>query len=226
MRKSDTWMPARGLTAGLAALALAVGSASALAASQAEWYAGFGVGYSSFDLDDSDVGAVLAAPPFGLTATNFSHDDSDIGYKIYGGYRFHPYIAAEVGYVQLGTASFDATVSRAGAGTGSSNTDVKSYGLTLAAVGVLPVTDRFEAFGKLGAYVNRTKVEFDIYPPPLMNSTSETDTSTDLVLGIGATFYFNESVGIRAEWEWYSDVGYEDVTGDVNMLSASVQFRW
>jgi OmpA-OmpF porin, OOP family len=220
MRKNDTWLPGRGLTVGLAALALGLGSTSAIAADQSEWYAGFGVGYTSFDVDDGDFDAVIKEAT-GLTATNTSHDDNDIGYKIFGGYRFHPYIAAEIGYVQLGTVSFDSTVAG-----GHVSADLKSYGLTLAAVGILPVNDRFEAFGKLGGYWNRSKAEADYTLGGVTAGASDATTNMDLFLGIGATFYITQSVGIRAEWEWFSDVGDADVKGDVNMLSASVQFRW
>jgi len=63
-----------------------------------------------------------------------SLDDDSYSVNIHGGYRFNRYLAVEVKQVYLG--SYDAV------GNGSL-VDEEFYGLTAAAVGILPITDSF-----------------------------------------------------------------------------------
>src|SRR5688572_10002556 len=66
--------------------------------------------------------------------------DDDIGFKLLGGYRFHPNIAAEVGYGML----YD-------------KNDLEVTALELVAVGFFPIANQFSILGKLG-FAN---IEFD-----------------------------------------------------------------
>jgi len=54
------------------------------------------------------------------------------------------------------------------------------------------------------------------------------DTDVAWSLGLGAQYNLSKSVGLRAEWERYFDVGDADSTGemDVDLISAGVVFKF
>ncbi len=112
----------------IAGLTLAVSSAA-----QAEegFYVGgaFGKGYI-----DETIGG-----------TRIDTDSSS--YRIYGGYGFTRHFGVEVAYLDLGT--FRETIDVGGVGVPVS---ASADGFSLAAVGTLPLSERFSAMGRLGYY--------------------------------------------------------------------------
>jgi len=100
--------------------------------------------------------------------------EDDIGFKILGGYRFHPNIAAEVGYGML----FD-------------KSDVEVTALEFVAVGMFPIANQFSIIGKLGL----ANVEVD--------SPGGSEDKTELTWGIGVQFDVNRQVAVRALWQRY-----------------------
>src|SRR5262245_35020938 len=78
-------------------------------------------------------------------------DDKDTAWKLGGGYMFMRYVGIEAGYAQLGelTASDPSPF----------NVNISASGPFVAAIGVLPLGERFSLFGRLG--VINAKVEVD-----------------------------------------------------------------
>ena len=91
-----------------------------LFAQDGKWYFGGAVGQS--DLDESGF-------------------DEETGWSLYGGYKFNPYVAAQVGYTYLG--DFDSDRSRG---------SVEIDGIDTSVVGFLPLQENFALLGKVGAY--------------------------------------------------------------------------
>lgn len=139
-------------------------------------------------------------------------EDNDNAWKLFAGYQFTPNWALEGAYVDLGSFS-----DRAG---DLLTIKTQADALSLAIVGVAPYSDQFAAFAKAGAFRWDLDVRQDSVLFP-QNSTAMNDDGISLQLGIGAKLDFTPNLGMRAEWEWYQDVGDRDVTGkqDVNMLS-------
>jgi hypothetical protein len=134
----------------LAATAMTV-SAGALAQSATTgFYIGAEVGQTSVDSED------------------------DIGFKILGGYRFHPNIAAEVGYGMLYDKS-----------------DVEVTALEFVAVGMFPIANQFSIIGKLGL----ANVEVD--------GGGFSEDKTEITWGLGVQFDVNRNLGVRALWQRY-----------------------
>jgi OmpA-OmpF porin, OOP family len=106
--------------------------------------------------------------------TDVSGADDDIGFKLLGGYRFHPNIAAEVGYGML----YD-------------KDDVEVTALEFVAVGMFPIANQFSILGKLGL----ANVEAD--------TPFGSEDKTELTWGIGAQFDFSRNLGVRAVWQRY-----------------------
>jgi OOP family OmpA-OmpF porin len=49
-----------------------------------------------------------------------------------------------------------------------------------------------------------------------------------MVLGVGAQYYFNRHFGVRAEYQYFPNLGSSSTTGDtdLNFFSLSVLFRF
>ena len=101
-------------------LALALAGATALGAMAADapstfadnWYLGAGLGSARAKFEDSSVTAVLAGT--GTTATTTSRKENNIEGKLFLGYQFNRFVAAEGGYFRLGNFAFDTTTAPAG----------------------------------------------------------------------------------------------------------------
>jgi hypothetical protein len=110
--------------------------------------------------------------------------EDDIGFKILGGYRFHPNIAAEVGYGML----YD-------------KDDVEVTALEFVAVGMFPIANQFSILGKLGL----ANVEVD--------TPFGSEDKTELTWGIGVQFDINRNLGVRALFQRYETDESVDVIG-------------
>ncbi len=85
---------------------------------------------------------------------------------------------------------------------------------SLSARGVWPVTDSFEAWGKIGLVYGEYKVTHDINPTAKGSATS-------LVSAIGADYYVTPSIFVRAQ---YTSHNYEDISGDAVGVSLGYLF--
>jgi OOP family OmpA-OmpF porin len=165
-------------------------SAGAQAADDGEGgYVGIGAGEAKLEIDDFI-------------------DENDTAWKIFGGWSFNRYIAAEVGYFDGGDPSTtDGTVRR----------QVEADGFYAAAIGSLPLGDRFSLFARLAyAFYEATA---SLQAPGV--SVSESDEDEDLLYGIGATAQVTDSFGVRLELEALdvSNAAFEMLT-----LSATYRF--
>lgn len=144
----------------------------------------------------------------GITVS--SCDDKDTAWKAFLGYRFHRNFAAELSYMDAGeyggTATFGATSARV-------NADATAWGL--AALGIYPLSDRFEIFGKLGFVHGESDATVNF------GGTSVTvgDSGTELHYGFGAIYNLTRNFGIRGEWENVDDA-------DISVLSIGLQYRF
>ena len=170
-------------------------------------YFGAGIGQSSVDIDcDLDI-----------TCTA---DEEDTGFKLFGGYNFTPNFGLEAFYVDLGEASITGTDSFLGAARAT----IEVSGFGLAAVGRLPVADRFEILGKAGLFI----WDIDVGVQSGIGSGSLSDDGTDLMLGLGGGYKLTENLSLQAEWERFLDVGDDNTTGqsDVDLFSVCLVLRF
>ncbi len=141
------------------------------------WYAGAGFGSSDDDVLD-ETGDAL---------------------KLFAGYRFHPNLAVEAAFVDLG--EFDVLIFPDA---------LEQDGLAIELVGVLPIGDKGAFFGKAG-FFNWEVGAFGV-----------TDDGTDETFGIGGEYRFGNNWAVRAEWERFNDVS----GGDIDLISASVLYSF
>lgn len=180
------------------------------------------VGQAQFDINQSDYNHVLERN--GVSVHSSSVDKNDTAYKLQFGYQFNPNFAVEGGYVDLGKGKYSAR-----AGSGTANADMKASGVNIAAVGILPLTDSFSVFAKVGAIA--AKVETTVNTRGAGGSFSGTNSSTKVRgnWGIGASYNLTKQLGVRLEAEQFSQLGDDSTTAkkfDVNMYSAGIQYKF
>ena len=128
-------------------------------------------------------------------------DDKDTGWGLFAGYQFNQYLAAELGYHDLGSVS-----------TPLGSIDGKT--LEIVGIGSYPIANQFSVYGKLGGY--RGKLE----------GAGSSNTNNDLTYGLGLQYDFTRNIGARAEWQRYHDMGSGDgVNVDVLRVGALYRFQ-
>lgn len=174
-------------------MASVVLSPSTMAQSMADrgWYIGGSIGQSEAD-DDCPSG--------------FSCDLKDTAYKLFGGYRFNRNFAAEAFWGEWGEISVSA---------GGATATVEARTIGIAGLGILPVSPQFDLFGKIG--IGNT--ELKATGSGLAAGLTAEDDGSDLMLGLGAVYNFTRNLGVRAEWERFTD-------SELDILSIGLQYRF
>ncbi|HEX6690089.1 MAG TPA: porin family protein [Burkholderiales bacterium] len=161
-------------------------------------------------------GMVLGAPSFALAQAKQADtgwyigghigqadvkeaSDEDTSFKILGGYQFNKNFAVEGAYIDFGKTS-------------EGGTEFKANAWEAVAVGILPVGDRFGVYGKAGFFWGEAK------------GGGEKADSVELTYGVGVQFDLARNLGIRGEYQRYTDVG--DGASDVDVISVGVVFRF
>lgn len=181
-------------TLGFAAAAAIAGSALA---QDSGAYAGLSIGQAK----TKDACSSVAA----LGASGISCDDKDTAWKIYGGYQFNRYLAAEAGYTDLGKVKVSTPIGSA---------EIKSNAWELVAVGSYPIgTSGFAPYGKFGFYRGESKASNTL-------GGSAKDTSNDWTAGLGVRYDITRNIGVRAEWQRYNG----DFDTDVYSIGAQYKF--
>jgi OmpA-OmpF porin, OOP family len=205
-------------TLGLAVLAV-IASPFAVA-DESGWYGGLNIGQSRARIDDARITSSLLGG--GLTATSINDDNRDTGYKLFGGYRINRNFAVEGGYFNLGKFGFTATTVPAGTLNGS----IKLQGFNLDAVGILPITDKFSAFGRAGMNYAEAKDSFSGTGAVNVLNPTPSKRDTDYKFGLGLQYDFTESLGMRLEAERYRINDAVGNKGDVDLFSVGLVYRF
>jgi hypothetical protein len=202
-------------------------------------YAGAHIGQTTYSADGvEEIAADLedTLSNAGVASQNVTSgvEDTDIGYQAMFGYRFKRYFAAELGLAQFGsmdvTASGDVDFDD---GDGFLPTKLKvAYsvgGLVVSAVGILPLHDRFEMFGRLGYLFASVQQKFSAsIDGQNAGSGSGKGESQNPVYGVGFTFHVNQVYSIRGEYQQIDSVGERSRTGqqDLKMFGLGVIVRF
>jgi OOP family OmpA-OmpF porin len=157
---------------------------SPLIAADRGFYAGAGVGQMNVEIDDVyDLGI------------NF--DEDDVGFKVFGGYRFLPWLSVEGIYLDGGKPETQYT---SGADTLGLTVEVQT--IAAAAVFSLPIGDQFEIFLKPGfAYWDST-ADFRVSSPDFSYDFSDDDSGNAFFIGAGAGWTIGK-VALRLEYEMF-----------------------
>ncbi len=146
----------------------------------------------------------------GLIVT--SCDNKDATFKIFGGLRFTRNVGVEVAYVDLG--KYHVTGSDSGL---AFDINTKLTGVTVQGVGMVPFGNEFSLLGRIGAIVWDLKNSGTV--GGFGGSTS--DSGVDIAMGVGAQYKFTPNFGIRADLDYYPNLGNND-TGESNVTAVSI----
>lgn len=111
-------------------------------------------------------------------------DDSTSAWKVFGGYRFNPFVGAEAVFIEWGKVT---------ASTATASVSAKQRSFGVAGVASLPVGQAFALQAKLGLL----STEQTTQGPTSSVNRSETEAH----YGIGARYAFAGGWSARAEWE-------------------------
>ena len=202
----------------LSLFACAVITSQFAMAADAGWYIGANGGQSRAKIDDARITSGLISS--GFKSVSIFDDDRDRGYKIFGGYQINRNFAVEGGYFDLGKFGFTANTTPLGTLRG----DIKIRGTNLDLVGMLPFTEKFSAFGRVG--VNSARAEDTFTGTGLVRTLNPNprQRETNAKFGLGLQYAFTESLGIRAEVERYRINDAVGNKGDVDLFSVGLVF--
>ena len=151
------------------------------AAAVAEIYVGIGVGSASYKVDLGVDG-------------NF--EENGTGTKLYTGYTFNKYFAAEVTAYNFAEASVGALELNPGGGPAIIGGAASMKGAGVYAVGMYPVSKKVNLMAKLG-FLNWNA---DLSA----NGNSRSNSGTDAAYGLAASYAFTKEFLATAEWESFN----------------------
>jgi OmpA-OmpF porin, OOP family len=131
----------------------------------------------------ADSGLYLGLGYGASRVNNSDFDDDDTAKKVFVGAKFNDYFGLEAAANDYG-------------GTADEGYSSELKGNTLALVGFLPVTDRFDFFVKGGKLWWRDKIS-------VLDTYRDTLDGDENFYGAGVNFNFGESVSLRLEMERY-----------------------
>jgi len=144
-------------------------------------------------------------------------------WELGAGYRFGSYFATELSYLDLGKMKSSAT-----GRDGKANFSIPMHAERLALVGILPVSEDVELFGKvsLNNVHGTLKVEAD------GSSFSASRSKVLPGIGIGASYAITKNFALRGEYEYIKSAmnsmseDSKDVTSGTNLFKLGVSYKF
>lgn len=115
-----------------------------------------------------------------------SFKDNPFGWRILAGYDFNDKFAVEGSYIKSGKA--EDTVF-------GEDVEVELSAFTVSAVGLLPLSDSMQLFGKVGFYTGEQEVT-------VLGSTLDEDDD-GFTMGAGVRFRTSDQFVIRGDFDWF-----------------------
>jgi len=164
----------------------------------AEIYVGASVGSAAYKVDLGVDG-------------NF--EENSTGTKLYTGYTFNKYFAAEVTAYNFAKASVGALELNPGGGPAIVGGEASMKGAGAYAVGMYPVSKQVNLMAKLGALSWSADLS--------ANGNSRSNNGTDVAYGLAASYAFTKEFLATAEWESFNTDNPE-----LSMFSLGFRFNF
>lgn len=206
---------------GILALAVLASIASPYTLAEAGgWYIGANAGQSRAKIDDSRITDNLLNS--GFVTTSISNDNRDTGYKIFSGYQLNEFLSVEGGYFDLGRFGYTATTLPPGTLSGN----IKLRGVNLDVIGMLPISEKFSAFGRVGVNYAEARDSFTGSGAVNVLDPNQRKRDTNLKFGLGVQYDFTQSLGMRVEAERYRINDAVGNKGDIDLISLGLIYRF
>lgn len=226
-------------TALFASLVLAAGSA---AAADDGFYAGFGIGYGKINVNESKLSNLIRNSEVGqyYDVTNSSVSQGSTPFNLTVGYQFMKYFAVELGYIDLGNASYRSSLVCAtegcGSATGTAKGQWEATGIPFTALGIYPIDDSWSVFARAGVFMGDVKATAKLVNasngslvcgPGACARQHVSSNTTEFIGGVGVDYDFLESWKARLEWQAMPSLGNNDTgSGNWNNIQASIFYRF
>ena len=204
----------------LGLVAFAALASPVVMAQDAGWYGGANVGRSGATIDDERINGGLINR--GFSSSTIVDDDRSTGFKVFGGYQLNKNFAVEGGYFDLGKFGYTATTVPAG----TLNGNIKLRGLNLDLVGILPLTEKFSAFGRAGLNYAQARDNFSGTGAVQVRNPNPSKNDTNYKLGLGLQYALTESLAVRAEAERYRVNDAVGNRGHIDLVSVGLVYRF
>lgn len=153
--------------------------------------------------------------------TNYpgSISTSGIGGNANLGYKFMPYVAAEMGFTQYSNS----TIKGNGIFSNTKAAHIKNYSYDLAIRGIVPIAaSGFEVFAKLGVERVNARVSIDSQlAATTLGISSSNHSATGLYIGVGAQYYIMPELALNVQWQRANG---NSKTGNMDLFSAGISF--
>jgi OOP family OmpA-OmpF porin len=191
------------------------------------WYVVvFGGEASSEGLDQDELDASLVDVGFDLQSSSL--DDSDTGFGATLGYQVNENFAAELSYVDLGDVSYQASNEQANPANESVTLDTSAAGPVFSLLGILPVGERWDLYGRAGLALMDSEGEATATAGDVTDRISDSTDRSNMVLGAGVQYDVSDRFGIQLEWDRYFDVGSEEIVGesDIDLFALGLRYNF
>lgn len=177
------------------------------------WYGSMTLGVGSYGNQQDDENSIQSQLAQEGIQANVHVDDNPGAFGLGLGYHFNPNFALEVDYLDLGDAH--AHVYEFSPVNASLTEHLDASGVDVDAIGLIPLTERVSLFGKLGLfnYHLDDRIDADVFTGP--QPPDANGTTWDL--GAGVEIHFIRSLGMRAGYTSYRQVGDSNTTGKQNI---------
>lgn len=169
-----------------AAVFAAIAVTSAAAAEVNPWYLSGVVGRSDFKINNADFSP--------LTVTSIDKKDTQFG--IAAGYRFSPFVAVELGYLDFGKAKISASYLGIGV-----NAEGKANTIHASVLLAAPIADVWSIYGRLGA----ARTDRKITASASGLSISDSEKKSEALFGIGFGYAFSNNFTGTLEYQKLND---------------------
>lgn len=177
----------------------------------------------SFDkLDKGTFDSALSGAGAGSPLTSSDRGGSN-QWRLQLGYGLSENFAVEAGYIDFGKSKYSASYSG-----GSASGELKSGGFDLALLGILPVSEEFSLFGKLGVVAANTKSSLTATGSGSAASGKDSAREVLPLVGLGVSYKLSDNLDLRSEYDRVSGLGKSGKTGtmDSNMLSIGLAYHF
>jgi len=162
----------------------------------ADPYIGLGIGSAEYKVDFTSLGGGNV-------------EESGTGTKLYGGYAFNKYFAAEATYYNFAEASVGAVEITPEGSVFSGAVDMTGFGAY--AVGMYPLSKEVNLMAKVGVL----SWDADL----TVNETNGSNDGTDVAFVVAASYAFTKELLVTAEWE-----SFDSDNPELSMLSVGFKF--
>jgi OmpA-OmpF porin, OOP family len=188
------------------------------------WTFGIGPGQTRGEFDEQSLGNRNSSSVTPATSFSIATDRRDAGGKVFVGRQFNRYLGLELGYFNLGKFGWQTTTTSPGTSLGTLTGEIRPQGVNLDVVGSLPLTTNLSALARVGATYARTRSEYSSTGAITVLNRSPSERKTQLKLGLGLQYAFNDYFQMRAEAEEYRIADALNGRGKVKMYSVSFVF--